>query len=247
MLIWKVLLIKNEEEDPSVSHIDEKREACYAFPSKLIEGFPNLENLRVENSDALEVIFSFEGLILQEYHTSTGILNSLKELQLSSLSKLMHIWFKIPLEVSAFRNLQVLKIISCDNLTYLFSPYLVKLLVMLQQIEVTSCQRMMEIIAKEDEEEEQEANMNKIVFPQLRSLIFANLPNLKSFYSGTYALELPKLEKLKIRDENYPLIGDLNATVKKAVCSLFLLLFSATLLNSYSSSLITGCQLPLSF
>ncbi|KAF2290370.1 hypothetical protein GH714_012412 [Hevea brasiliensis] len=84
----EVSLVKNEE-DPSVSHIDEKTETCYAFPSKLIEGFQNLENLKMEKSDTLEVIFSFDGLILQEYHATIGILNSLKELHLN-VDKITH-------------------------------------------------------------------------------------------------------------------------------------------------------------
>ncbi|XP_021659379.2 uncharacterized protein LOC110649205 [Hevea brasiliensis] len=97
---------------------------------------------------------------------------------------------------------------------------------------------MEEIIGKEDEEK-QEESMQKIVFPQLSSLTFEELPSLKSFCNGIYALEfpllenldfkeckgmktfsygslsMPRLKKLKINYENHQLMGsqDLNSTM----------------------------------
>ncbi|KAF2290912.1 hypothetical protein GH714_016592 [Hevea brasiliensis] len=195
----EVSLIKNQE-DPSVSHIDEKTRKCYAFPSKLIERLQNLKNLRICDCDSMEVIFSFEGLSPEECHATTGVLNSMEEMRFETLSNLKHVCFKIPSEIKAFQNLKMLKVESCDNLINLFSPGLAKLLVKLQKIKITSCKMMEEIIGKEDEEK-QEESMQKIVFPQLSSLTFGNLPNFKGFYSGIYALELPKIQKLKIFDE----------------------------------------------
>ncbi|XP_057994848.1 uncharacterized protein LOC131174824 isoform X2 [Hevea brasiliensis] len=195
----EVSLIKNQE-DPSVSHIDEKTETYYAFPSKLIEGLQNLKMLEITARGSVEVIFSFEGLILEEYHATTGVLNSMEEMYFKRLSNLKHVCFKIPSEIKAFQNLKRLVVESCDNLINLFSPGLAKLLVKLQEIEITSCKMMEEIIGKEDEEK-QEESMQKILFPQLSSLTFGNLPNFKGFYSGIYALELPKIQQLKIIDE----------------------------------------------
>ncbi|KAF2290913.1 hypothetical protein GH714_016611 [Hevea brasiliensis] len=198
-LSWKVSLIKNQQ-DPSVIHIDEKKETYYAFPSKLIEGLQNLQRLEINALDSVEVIFSFKGLILEEYHATTGVLNSMEEMRFRRLSNLKHVCFKIPSEIKAFQKLRKLEVESCDNLINLFSPALAKLLEKLKEIKITSCKMMEEIIGKEDEEK-QEESMQKIVFPQLSSLIFGNLPNFKGFYSGIYALELPKIQKLKIFDE----------------------------------------------
>ncbi|KAJ9145931.1 hypothetical protein P3X46_028258 [Hevea brasiliensis] len=195
----EVSLIKNQE-DPSVSHIDEKTRKCYAFPSKLIERLQNLKNLKIFDCDSMEVIFSFEGLIPKECHATAAVLNSMEQMRFRRLSNLKHVCFKIPPEIKAFQKLRKLEVESCDNLINLFSPGLAKLLVKLQKIKITSCKMMEEIIGKEDEEK-QEESMQKIVFPQLSSLTFGNLPNFKGFYSGIYALELPKIQKLKIFDE----------------------------------------------
>ncbi|KAJ9174766.1 hypothetical protein P3X46_013372 [Hevea brasiliensis] len=205
----EVSLIKNQE-DPSVSHIDEKTRKCYAFPSKLIERLQNLKNLKIFDCDSMEVIFSFEGLIPKECHATTGVLNTMEEMRFNRLSNLKHVCFKIPPEIKAFQKLQKLEVESCDNLVNLFSPGLAKLLVKLQQIEIANCKMMEEIIGKEDEEK-QEESMQKIVFPQLSSLTFGNLPNFKGFYSGIYALELPKIQKLTIFGEK--------CTVNESVCS----------------------------
>ncbi|XP_043810374.1 disease resistance protein At4g27190 isoform X2 [Manihot esculenta] len=177
----KVSLIKNQR-DPSVSNTDE---SC-AFPSKLIQQLQNLKHLRIHGSDSVEVIFSFEGLI-------NGVLNSVEEICLVNLPNLKHVWFKIPPEVTAFQNLRELIVIDCDNLINLFSICSAKLVGNLQSIEIRRCNRMEEIIGKEDEE----ISTQKIVFPQLRSLTLEDLPNLNSFCNRIYALEFPFLETLK--------------------------------------------------
>ncbi|KAG8661037.1 disease resistance protein At4g27190 isoform X3 [Manihot esculenta] len=179
----KVSLIKNHR-DPSVSNIDE---SC-AFPSKLIQQLQNLKDLWIEGSDSVEVIFSFEGLI-------NGVLNSVENIFLFDLPNLKHLWFKIPPEITAFQNLRELMVRECDNLINLFSICSAKLVGKLQSIRIRRCKRMEEIIGKEDEE----ISMQKIVFPQLRSLTLKDLPNLNSFCNTIYALEFPFLETLEFR------------------------------------------------
>jgi hypothetical protein len=68
----------------------------------------------------------------------------------------MHIWKKGPERIMGFGNLRSLKVEGCNNLTYLFSPSIAKLLVMLEEIEVMKCQKIEEILAKAREEEREE-------------------------------------------------------------------------------------------
>ena len=58
------------------------------------------------------------------------------------LPKLMHIWTKGPERIMGFRNLRLLDVRRCNSLTYLFSPSIAKLLVMLEEIKVGYCEKI---------------------------------------------------------------------------------------------------------
>ncbi|XP_031274592.1 uncharacterized protein LOC116133068 isoform X2 [Pistacia vera] len=70
-------------------------------------------------------------------------------------------------------------------------------LVQLQEIEVKSCALIEEIVKKEAQKG---AVSDKIIIPQLNSVVLESLPNLTSFYSGSEILEYPPLETIIIKD-----------------------------------------------
>ncbi|XP_065855156.1 uncharacterized protein [Euphorbia lathyris] len=205
-----------------------------AFSSRLMKKrLEGLEKLKIAFCDALKVIFSFN-----ENHLGTsGVLKSLKELELFGLRNLMHIWFQIPPNITGFQNLQLLVLFECYN-SYLFSPQVAKLLVQLKKIQITRREKMEEIVLQESDKEV-EATMDEIVFPQLKALELQYMPNLRIFYGGTYAIKLPLLESLKLNQCNkmesfsygslstpmleraqingssYSLVANLNATIKR--------------------------------
>uniref|UniRef100_A0A5B6Z6W5 Uncharacterized protein n=1 Tax=Davidia involucrata TaxID=16924 RepID=A0A5B6Z6W5_DAVIN len=72
-------------------------------------------------------------------------------------------------------NLRVLDIRTCNAMRSLFTPSIVKGLVQLQKLKISSCDVMEEIVAKEGEGDE-------IEFPKLNLLRLEGLPNLRSFY-----------------------------------------------------------------
>ena len=96
--------------------------------------------------------------------------------------------------IMGFGNLRLLDVRRCNSLTYLFSPSIAKLLVMLEEIRVYNCAKVEEILARAGEEEKEK----DVLFDKVNSIFLYNLPNLKCFCSETNALKWPSLEKITV-------------------------------------------------
>ncbi|XP_021831901.1 uncharacterized protein LOC110771855 isoform X2 [Prunus avium] len=150
----------------------------------------NLEDLRVESCDLLEVIF-----LVQET-PSTQAFDKLRELMLENLPTLSHIWEKGLQVSSGFGNLRLLGVVGCGNLRYLFSLHIAKLLTCLEIIGVFSCSAMEKIVG--EVEGGGESIEDELTFPHLNYIILRNLPKLESFCSQAYTLKWPALEEVKV-------------------------------------------------
>ncbi|XP_022718853.1 disease resistance protein At4g27190-like [Durio zibethinus] len=142
------------------------------------EGFPQLKNLHVQNNLTIKhLINSVEWVPCKAF----PMLESLSLQNMTSLEKICH--GKIPAE--SFSRLKLIKVSHCDGLNNLFSLSAARSLFQLQEIEVTDCESITEIISEEREAniEENEA-MNEIEFCQLRSLKLGRLSNFVHFCSG---------------------------------------------------------------
>ena len=120
-----------------------------------------------------------------------SVLDQLRELDLSDLPKLKHIWMKGPERITGFGNLRFLAVWTCNSLTYLLSPSIAKLLVMLEDIKVINCEKIEEILERAREEEEEK----KISFNKVKSILFKDLPKLKCFCNKVNAFEQPSLKE----------------------------------------------------
>ena len=183
----------SKSRDLKVSDSDNPSEIWSYFPSHIIECLKNLESIVLVDLPSPEIIFQLEELNVEESHMAP-ILDQLRELNLSGLSKLMHIWKKGPKRIMGFGNLRLLAVWGCNSLTYLFSPSIAKLLVMLEEIDVRRCEKIEEILARAGEEE----NEKDVLFFKVNSIVLYNLPNLKCFCSETNALEWPLLEEIRV-------------------------------------------------
>ncbi|RXH90649.1 hypothetical protein DVH24_035413 [Malus domestica] len=95
----------------------------------------------------------------------------------------------------SFRNLTFLTIRSCHGLQYL-KPYSVaKNLQQLMGLEVVSCQRMVEIVASNEDDPE-----NEITFSCLQHLKLSGLPSLQGFCRGNCIFKVPSLKTLIVED-----------------------------------------------
>ncbi|XP_070661235.1 putative disease resistance protein At4g19050 [Malus domestica] len=95
----------------------------------------------------------------------------------------------------SFRNLTVLTIWSCHGLQYLIPYSVAKNLQQLQNLEVESCQRMVEIVASKEDDPE-----NEIAFSCLQHLKLSGLPSLQGFCTGNCIFKVPSLENLIVED-----------------------------------------------
>ncbi|KAF3951171.1 hypothetical protein CMV_023150 [Castanea mollissima] len=168
-------------KDPRANDIDNNSKTWPFFPSHLIVCLKNLKTMKLSRNDSLEVIFQLEELKVEESHVAP-VLDQLRELELSDLPKLMHIWKKGPERIMGFGNLRLLDVSRCNSLTYLFSPSIARLLVMLEKIRVLDCEKIEEILARAEEEEEEKERHMAPVLDQLRELVLMYLPKLEHIW-----------------------------------------------------------------
>ncbi|KAK4581004.1 hypothetical protein RGQ29_024604 [Quercus rubra] len=168
--------------DPKVGDSNNPSEIWSLFPSHIIECLKNLESIKLMNFPSLEVLFQLEELNVEESHVAS-VLDQLRILNLYGLDNLMHIWKKGLERILGFGNMRFLNVDKCNSLTYLFSPSIAKLLVMLESIIVFDCEKIEEILARAGEEEEEK----DVLFHKVNHICLWGLPRLKYFCPETNA------------------------------------------------------------
>jgi disease resistance protein RPS2 len=98
-------------------------------------------------------------------------------------------WFcsappRLPSYNGMFRGLREFYCYGCESMKKLFPLVLLPNLVNLEEIEVTCCWKMEEIIGTTDEESSTSNSITEVILPKLRTLIFNRLPELKSICSA---------------------------------------------------------------
>ncbi|XP_059658316.1 uncharacterized protein LOC132304578 [Cornus florida] len=157
--------------------------------SNLLPRLQNLEMLEVKWCES--VVCEVEVLTIEKGSTTSAptiVLPRIGAMHLGMLPNLMHMGLnKKVLSDSphVYENLSVLFIDNCNSVRNVFSPSIAKNLVHLQELEVTACKKMEEIVAVEtgqgENSEEDLADDEILIFPQLKTLTLEYLPKLKSF------------------------------------------------------------------
>ncbi|KAF2288038.1 hypothetical protein GH714_004040 [Hevea brasiliensis] len=173
---------------------------CSFFPnaisSNLLQHLYRLRALVVEKCDSVKDVFEFEGLnaVKDDFRP----METLNQLQLIDLPRLRHVFNEDHKGILTFKNLTLLKVHNCSNLTNVFTVSMALGLVNLQHMEVKRCSLVEQIITKESSDEEM--MRDKTIFPSLQSISLECLPNLSSFYSASDVLECPSLKKIDVLD-----------------------------------------------
>ncbi|KAM7461266.1 hypothetical protein LguiA_029387 [Lonicera macranthoides] len=155
------------------------------------EVFANLNRLRMSNCRGVELVLDSVGdsaitnlesleivkmLDLREISSKNlpvGSFGRLQELSLNGLPKMMYLWSG-HVEPPSFGNLRILKMHDCNSMESLFPRSLVKCLLELQQVMVSECKMLKEVVSRETDEDNE--------FPKLKEVILKNLPDFRSFY-----------------------------------------------------------------
>ncbi|CAA2974652.1 disease resistance At4g27190-like [Olea europaea subsp. europaea] len=184
--------------------------------SDSIQLLQNLDLLSVGFCNALEVLFDFEDIKVNNDDAENNMLGRLKTLKLYMLPNLVHITRMVPKGICVFQNLTNLEVTGCERLRYLFSPSMANSLVALEELSVWNCEALEEITGTEEEGVEEnivmDAKRNEVIdmlqFPKLKGLHLNSLRNLKSFRSESNndgilralfnQVNLPNMEKLTV-------------------------------------------------
>ncbi|TXG69557.1 hypothetical protein EZV62_004492 [Acer yangbiense] len=185
----------------------------YVFSSSTLGSFVQLQRLRIDNCRVLEEIIRIDDLKNNVELPSLKTLQikgcpqmksficsdkvtfpSLEEIEISDMDNLEMIWhnqLEDSLNVQNCQKLCKVSVKKCQSLQNLFPASIVRNLWQLKDIYVKEC-GIKEIVAKE------EAGDKMFVFPELTSLSFHNLLELKCFYPGIHTTKWPMLNKLNI-------------------------------------------------
>ncbi|CAN6572696.1 unnamed protein product [Malus baccata var. baccata] len=190
------------------------------------ENFQNIELLCVLSAPWKElIVHDHQGSSNGEIH-EVGTLPRVKALWLNNMPELIHLGKEnsqsggpvfpnlklLRLEkcgklenlastLISFRNLITLIILDCHGLQYLIPYSVAKNLRQLAKLVVKSCERMVEIVASNEDDAE-----NEITFSCLQDLKLCDLPSLQGFCTGNCIFKVPSLQSKNLMVKNCQLI-----------------------------------------
>ncbi|RDX65621.1 Disease resistance protein RPS5, partial [Mucuna pruriens] len=146
----------------------------------------------VVDCKAVEVIFEINDS--QPINVSKRDTN-LQLIIVHGLSNLKQVWSRDPGGILNFENLRSIVVIDCQKLRNVFPASVAKDVRKLEYMSVQWSDGMVEIVEREDESE---ANIEPLVFPELTYFELHGLSNIEHFYEGRHTIECPKLKQLTV-------------------------------------------------
>ncbi|GLU17224.1 hypothetical protein SLE2022_336100 [Rubroshorea leprosula] len=130
---------------------------------------------------------------------NTVVVSNLEELNLSMI-KINQLWITSSYTVTSqeilnFRKLKSLQISDCRTLEYLFTPSMVSSLGHLEDLYVSHCGDLKQVIMVKGVEE---VVNTELIFPRLNSIELRFCDKLSSFYAGSSALKFQLAIKITI-------------------------------------------------
>ncbi|XP_056159383.1 uncharacterized protein LOC115691305 isoform X1 [Syzygium oleosum] len=119
----------------------------------------------------------------------------LQSMVLSHMDNLSKIWTDNPRDTLTFEHLRQVKVDNCNSLENLFPHWVATSLTQLEELRVESC-GIEEIVASGDDTSQ--SATAQFLFPQLTTVVFHDMPQLKSFYPNLPTLTWPFLKELRV-------------------------------------------------
>lgn len=171
---YSIKILLKRAEDLYLDELDGFKNVLYELDG---EGFSQLKLLHIQK--ALDLLYIVNSVEWAPCKIAFPLLESLFLYDLINLEKIWH----GQLYAESFSKLKIIRIRKCDRLKCLFPFSMAKNLSQLQELEVTDCKNVSEIVGKESEDHLRQAERtSKIIeFTQLHSIILKCLPQLVSF------------------------------------------------------------------
>ncbi|KAJ9682458.1 hypothetical protein PVL29_018388 [Vitis rotundifolia] len=210
------------------------------------EGFLKLKHLNVESSPEIQYIVN--SMDLTSSHGAFPVMETLSLNQLINLQEVCHGQFP----ARSFGCLRKVEVEDCYGLKFLFSLSVARGLSRLEEIKVTRCKSMVEMVSQGRKEIKEDA-VNVPLFPELRSLTLQDLPKLSNFCfeenpvlskppSTIVGPSTPPLNQPEIRDDQLLLsLGGNLRSLKLKNCMSLLKLFSPSLLQNLEDLIVENC------
>lgn len=167
------------------------------FESKWMLQFPKLEKISLLECSLLDTVFDLKQPEMEDQPVPM-LFYQLKEIDISWLSKLRHVWNNVPNYIQGFQNLRSLKVKKCDALRSIFIPTIARTLTQLQKLVIHSCQLLEKVVGDDDDDKGKQEHVETVLFSKLNSLTLKDLPSLVSIFPDCYELSWPSLKYLCI-------------------------------------------------
>jgi len=198
-----------------------------------VEGFPNLKHLSIVNNFGINYVIN----PMERFHPLLAF-PKLESIWLYKLYNLERICDNELVDAS-FCSLKVIKIKTCAKLVNLFPFCMVRLLTVLETIEVCDCDSLKEIVSKE--RQTQNVSDDKIEFPQLRHLTLKSLPTFTCLYTVDEMLgSVPLLQGQILQHETTNIVTNAEHGVTNSCLPLFnekvrenIIIIKCAMLNLY--------------
>ncbi|KAF8006541.1 hypothetical protein BT93_K0749 [Corymbia citriodora subsp. variegata] len=143
-----------------------------------VEGFQELKHLHVQNSPSLQyVVHSIENVQCIAF-------TRLESLFLKNLNNLEKIC-RGHLALESFGKLKIVKVDDCGKIKHLFPLSMRRILSQLEEIKISRCHLMQQIVTTAETEDGEEIDEDpKVRSYKLRRLTLRNLPKMTSFYKN---------------------------------------------------------------
>ncbi|KAL7000119.1 hypothetical protein U1Q18_001270 [Sarracenia purpurea var. burkii] len=165
---------RSSMRETSIKNADNSNLAQPLF-SETVE-FPSLRTLRLrELKDLREVCHDRDGMVFLE----------LNDLTIWECNNVEHIFGRpkmfqpTPQQQGSFGKLSSLHVWECNKVKYMFPLSVARCIVKLQELSITDCAEIEEIVINEGQEDD-----GALIFPKLEEMTLSNLPNLGSFRSS---------------------------------------------------------------
>ncbi|MED6108932.1 hypothetical protein PIB30_028914 [Stylosanthes scabra] len=165
------------------------------IPSHILGLLCKLEELVVRQCDSVKAIFEVSPETKDTQINS--LRSSLKKLTIEQLPNVEHVWDSDPTpHISCFQSFQEVYVHGCNSLEHLFPVFVAENLTKLEKLEITNCDKLVEIVAKD--EATVEGAPREFALQSMTYIKLWNLPELKCFYPASHRLECPKLEEVHL-------------------------------------------------